>query len=103
MSSDGQALARRLRRQALGCQRSGSPLYGTLLERLAADTEAGGPGLDLLQGHELDPPGSALALRLMGAVHRLVLSGSLPELAAHYPRPAATATRTPAGMRFKEP
>lgn len=85
MSSEGQALAPLLRRQALDCRRSGSPLYGELLERLATDTEAGGPGLPLLEGRELDPPGSALALRLMGAVHRLVLSGSLTEVAAHYP------------------
>ena len=52
---------------------------------MAEDTEAGGPSLDVLKGHELDPPGSALALRLMGAIHRLVLSGSLPDLAVHYP------------------
>jgi hypothetical protein len=39
----------------------------------------------VLYGHEEDPAPSALALRLMGAVHRLVLSGEAPELAAHYP------------------
>jgi hypothetical protein len=39
----------------------------------------------ILRGHEDDPGPSALALRLMGAVHRLVLSGDAPELAAHYP------------------
>jgi hypothetical protein len=38
-----------------------------------------------LHGHENDPGPSALALRLMGAVHRLVLRGDAPELAAHYP------------------
>jgi hypothetical protein len=36
----------------------------------------------VLRGHEQDPASSALALRLMGAVHRLVLSGQAPELAA---------------------
>jgi hypothetical protein len=35
----------------------------------------------VLQGHEEDRATSALALRLMGAVHRLVLSGEAPELA----------------------
>jgi hypothetical protein len=39
----------------------------------------------VLRGHEDDPGPSALALRLMGAVHRLVLRGDAPELAAHYP------------------
>ena len=34
----------------------------------------------VLQGHEADPAPSALALRLMGAVHRLVLTGDAPEL-----------------------
>ena len=33
----------------------------------------------------MDDAGSALALRFMGAVHRLVLEGRAPGLAAHYP------------------
>jgi hypothetical protein len=60
-------------------------LYAYLLERSADDTEAAGPAWSVLAGHELDPPGSALALRLMGAVHRLVLQGRAPSLATHYP------------------
>ena len=39
----------------------------------------------VLRGHEHDSGPSALALRLMGAVHRLVLSGAAPALARHYP------------------
>jgi hypothetical protein len=39
----------------------------------------------VLQGHADDPGPSVVALRLMGAVHRLVLRGDAPELAAHYP------------------
>jgi hypothetical protein len=39
----------------------------------------------VLRGHERDPGPSALALRLMGAAHRLVLSGEAPALARHYP------------------
>jgi hypothetical protein len=38
----------------------------------------------VLRGHEDDPGESVLALRLMGAVHRLVLRGDAPALAAHY-------------------
>jgi hypothetical protein len=37
------AVARRLRRQARACRALGSPLYAYLLERSAADAEAGGP------------------------------------------------------------
>jgi hypothetical protein len=39
----------------------------------------------VLRGHEDDPGSSVVALRLMGAVHRLVLRGAAPGLAAHYP------------------
>ena len=38
-------------------------------------TRRGGPTCGVLDGHEDDPKDSALALRLMGAVHRLVLEG----------------------------
>jgi hypothetical protein len=38
----------------------------------------------VLRGHEDDPAESALALRLMGAVNRLVLEGAAPELADLY-------------------
>src|SRR3954462_11270171 len=71
--------------QAQWCVRLGSPLYGSLLERAAADVEAGGPTWELLAGRAADPPGSMLALRLMGAVHRLVLERRAAGLAAHYP------------------
>jgi hypothetical protein len=40
---------------------------------------------DLLTGRGDDPLGSALALRFLGAVHRIVLDGRAPELAAFYP------------------
>jgi len=38
-----------------------------------------------LHDHHDDPPGSALALRFLGAVHRIVLQGQAPQLAACYP------------------
>src|SRR5436309_5746673 len=79
------AIARRVRRQARYCTELGSPLYADLLEQTAADTEAGGPAWGLLRGHERDAPGSALALRMMGGIHRLVLEGRRPDLAAFYP------------------
>lgn len=79
------AIARRLRRQAKSCSQMGSPLYADLLERTAQDVEASGPSWGVLRGHEGDPPGSALALRFVGAVHRLVLEGRAPQLSQYYP------------------
>ncbi|MGH7904060.1 MAG: DUF2332 domain-containing protein [Candidatus Dormibacteraceae bacterium] len=80
-----QAVARRLRDQGRWCHELGSPLYGHLLGEAGRDAEEGGPAWEVLRGHEADPAPSALALRLMGGVHRLVLEGRLPELASGYP------------------
>jgi hypothetical protein len=88
------SLGEQLRFQSGNCARLGSPLYTDLLSCAAADCEAGGPVWELLRGHEADPPGSALALRMMGAVHRLVLDGTLPELASLYADPERDAEAT---------
>lgn len=74
-----------LRCQGEWCRELGSSLYGALLDRAAADCEAGGPAWEVLEGREDDSLESALALRLMGPVHRLVLEGKLRDLALHYP------------------
>ncbi|MDQ4048291.1 MAG: DUF2332 domain-containing protein [Actinomycetota bacterium] len=84
MSGPRQGLAKRMRRQSRACARLGSPLYAGLLEQVADDVEAGGPSWEVLRGHEL-PPGSSPALRLMGAVNRIVLEGRSPDLARLYP------------------
>jgi len=73
------------RAQAAACGRLGSAMYAALLGRLADDIEAGGVAAEVLAGHEDDPGPSALALRLVGSVHRLVLDGRAPELAPYYP------------------
>jgi hypothetical protein len=78
-------LAGRLREQAGWCRRLGSPLYAHLLSEVAADVEAGGPAWAVLAGHEGDSRRSALPLRFMGGIHRLVLEGRAPALARHYP------------------
>jgi len=75
----------RVREQASACYRLGSPMYGDLLGRLADDLDADGPGAAVLRGHELDPGPAALALRLVGSVHRLVLERRAGELATFYP------------------
>ena len=61
-----------------------SPLYALLLDAAAADVDAG-VALEILRAHAGEPRGSALALRLLSDVHRLVLAGRAPQLARHYP------------------
>lgn len=72
-------------KQADGCERDGSPLYATLSRACARDVERGGPVAKLLERWSGNPLLDAVAMRLFGAVHRLVLNGELPELASHYP------------------
>jgi hypothetical protein len=80
-----------IRIQAQACADLGSPLYAALLDRLADDVVSGGPGAAVLAGHEGDRGPSALALRLMGGVHRLVLDGRAPGLAPYFPSVGGTA------------
>src|SRR5689334_17765506 len=86
--------------QADWCERLGSPLYAHLLRRSAGDFDHSGPVKELLAPHEHDPRGSALALRMMGAVHRLALEGQLPELARFYPSCGGTVALEPAWKAF---
>jgi len=65
-------------------------MYAELLGRLADDIEAGGPTAEILQGHEDDPGDSALSLRLLGSVHRLVLERRAGALGAYYPSVGGT-------------
>jgi hypothetical protein len=86
MAADGQAtIARRLRTQGRQCAELGSPLYAALLEDAAVDAEAGGVVWEACRGHEGERGEGALAVRLLGAVHHLALSGAAPTLAALLP------------------
>ena len=85
MAKDMPTVPQQLRVQADWSRRLGSPLYVHLLSRAAEDYEAGGPVRELLEPHARDHRGTALPLRLMAAVHRLVLEGRAPELARFYP------------------
>lgn len=78
------------RRQAAACADLGSPMYAALLDRCTDDIETGGVVADLLAGHEDDPGPSALALRLLGSVHRLVLDRRAGDLATFYPSVGGT-------------
>src|SRR5260221_1302580 len=93
------AAARRRRRKAVACAQLGSPLYGGLLAQAADDLLAGGPTADVLDGHLDSPWRSALALRMLGGVHALVLTGQAAELAAFYPSAGGTADPGPGYAR----
>ena len=73
-----------------------SPLYARVLEVAADDARAGGACAEVLIGRSEEPFGSVLALRFLAAVHRVVLDGRSPELAAFYPSAGGTERGDPA-------
>lgn len=79
------ALVDAFRGQARACASTGSPIYAALLARAADDLAAGGPFADLVADYRGQPLLDALPLRILGAVHGLVLEGRAPALAAFYP------------------
>jgi hypothetical protein len=83
--------------QARSCARGGSrsPLYALLLSEVAGDLRRSGCAWDVLADSAADPEDSALALRLMAAVHRFVLGGEASELVPYYP--SAGGRRGPEG------
>jgi hypothetical protein len=99
--SEHRSIPELCRFQADWCERLGSPLYAHLLRRAADDFDQSGPVRELLAPHEHDSRGSALALRMMGAVHLLALEGKLPELARFYPSCGGTAALEPAWQAFR--
>jgi len=79
--------------QAAFCRGSGSPFSALVLEQMAIGLGEGGPH-DAVFAPWAEAPArqiltDAVPLRLLGALHYLVLSGRAPGLAALYP-PAAT-------------
>jgi hypothetical protein len=76
--------------QARACQVMGSPLYTQLLTTAAQDVLAGGATAELLVPRVRPGRGDASALRLMAAIHRLVLTRNAPRLALHYPTVGGT-------------
>jgi hypothetical protein len=84
------SVADRFRRHADALARGGrSPLCIELMRGAAADIDRGGVVGELFDGLHI-PPGSVPALRLVAALHRLVLAGRAPELARHYPSAGGT-------------
>ncbi|MFT7840790.1 DUF2332 domain-containing protein [Saccharothrix sp. BKS2] len=69
---------------ARGCA-GRSPLTLALLTAAAEDLARGGVVARVMAGAECDRQGTVPGLRFAGALHRLVLEGRAPALAAHYP------------------
>ena len=82
--------AEALRQQGRACGALGSPMYARLLDRLADDCAAGGAVAQVLADHLDDPGPSALGLRLLGSVHRLVLERRAGALGVFYPSVGGT-------------
>ena len=82
--------AEALRAQGRACAALGSPMYADLLARLADDCAAGGPTARVLRDHQDVPGPTAVALRLLGSVHRLVLERRAGALALSWPSVGGT-------------
>ncbi len=79
------AIAHHLDAQARSCAEQGSPLGAAILTRALRDLEADGPTAAIFADWEGHPHMLAVSMRLLGALHGLVLEGSAPGLARHYP------------------
>lgn len=77
--------AQRFEFQAAACGALGSSLYAGLLNHAARDLRVGGPTVGVVDGHLEEPGRGAIALRMLGGVHAVVLTGRAPELARFYP------------------
>lgn len=74
--------------QQIGIQGHGGfacPFYDRLCDLFLDDVDRGGPVWTLLEPYALERFDAMYSLRLLGALHRMALSGDVPELAAHFP------------------
>ena len=103
MRESRERLALQLRRQAKWCAELGSPLYASLLETAAKDLDDEESAVwEVLKDFQNEPGTAALPLRFMGAVHRLVLDDTLPELAQRYPSTGGDGDAEAAWPLFRE-
>ena len=79
-----------LRYQARECEAMGSTLYARVLDGVLDDLAARGVCAAILGPRAGDSVNTALQLRFLGSVHRQVLEGRAPALAAHYPSVGGT-------------
>ncbi|MFN8077256.1 MAG: DUF2332 domain-containing protein [Kineosporiaceae bacterium] len=80
---------------AAWCDEHGAPLYGELMRGLADGWRDGGVVRRLCAPFDGTSPGHAVQLRVLGALHRLVLRGQAPDLAPFCP--SVGGTSEPAG------
>ena len=78
-------IARYVDGQARVCEMLGAPLYASMLDAATGQVERGRTLWSVLEPFAGEPKSYGLPLKLMGAVHRLVLEGRAPELAPFYP------------------
>ncbi|MEN3953435.1 DUF2332 domain-containing protein [Iodidimonas sp. SYSU 1G8] len=72
--------------QAKACELLDAPLTAALMRAVMEDYQAGGVSRKLLADWEgRDPMENVLGLRIVGALHNLVLTGHAPALATYYP------------------
>ena len=95
-------VAERLRWQVPHCRNLGSEFYAELLTRAADDADGGGAVHAVAEPFVHLPVEEMLPLRLLGAVHRLVLEGDAPELARHYPSVGGDGDAAAAWPRLRE-
>jgi len=74
-----------LEAQELSCAALGSPMYAAILRGVREDYLGGGICASILTGRFERPVHDAAALRLLAGLHEIVLRGSAPDLAAHFP------------------
>jgi hypothetical protein len=80
-----QTLVDAFRSQAQGCALAGSQIYAELLPRAADDLAASGVFAEIVADYRGQPMLDALALRVFGAIHGMVLEGRAPALATYFP------------------
>lgn len=74
-------------RQSAFCRDRKAPLTASLIDGAAADISHGGPLLSFVQNFGEDPGKGALALRIAGALHYLVIKNRADDLAGIYKAP----------------
>lgn len=85
------------------CSQNGSPTWAAVIDVIAHQLDdSHAPCTRLLLGDAKDPVESALYLRLLGAVHRLLLQGASSELAAFLPTLGGSSNPDAAALCFPE-
>lgn len=85
MTRTGPSVAEAFTIQARACRQLGSDYTADLLDVLGEDLNAAGPTASLLADYTLPPVPSAVALRVAGGIHGLILAERAPSLDRWYP------------------